>query len=81
MPVIEFADRRPNPEVYRELPADRWREIELRRPFSLLADHFEFAWRLAKKIDLGQPTVHGLSARPAQAGFVAAGDESDEREK
>jgi hypothetical protein len=42
MPVVEYVNR--SPDLYAEMP--------LRRPFSLLTDHFEFAWELARKINV-----------------------------
>jgi hypothetical protein len=52
MPVIEFLDKSPDEDIYKNLPPARWEELRLRRPFRLLKDHFEFAWSLAKKIEL-----------------------------
>jgi len=43
MPVIEFLNR--PPVLFRD-------SMPLRRPAALIADHFEFAWKSAKVLDL-----------------------------
>jgi len=42
MPIIEYGNQ----------PSDLYQEIPLRHPFSLLENHFEFAWELSRKINL-----------------------------
>lgn len=56
MPVIEFTDEPPDRTLYPEMTPNEWRNTLLRRPFSLLKNHFEFVWGLAEKINLGDAT-------------------------